>query len=132
MVSPTAVLVFQDNVEAGDDVAHQVLRAEADGQAGQPGKRGDGRDVDAKFLRRRQQRQRPDDFAAAAVNHAGQRARLLFPGLRRARLRGSRFDDQLGDQPQQPVDEQRRNKDAEQMETGLRPKAREFPIEDWT
>jgi len=37
------VLIFEDDVKAGDDIANQILCAKADGQAGEPRKSGDGR-----------------------------------------------------------------------------------------
>ena len=40
-----ADLVLQDQEEAGDDVANEVLRAKADGQAGDPGARQDRTNV---------------------------------------------------------------------------------------
>ncbi len=42
-----ANLVFEDQEEAGDDVADEILRAEADGQAGDPRPGQDRPNVDA-------------------------------------------------------------------------------------
>src|ERR1700690_1842509 len=85
------VLVFEDDVETGDDVADEVLRAETDGEADKAGKRGDRGDVDAKLTGSGEQSHGPDDLASRAVDHAGKRARLLLASLGSASLRGSRL-----------------------------------------
>jgi len=102
-------LIFQNDVHAGDEIAHQILRPKADRQAGQAGERGRGQYVDPKLRGGGQQRHAPDDFAARAVKDHRDRARLLLAGLCRACLGAGRLDQQVGDQPQQAVDHQRHN-----------------------
>ena len=91
------ILIFKDNVEAGDDVADQILRAESDGEAGEPGKSGNRSDIDAELLGSSEERDGPDNFAAGTENNACQSARLLLASLGRARLRGRGLDHQIGD-----------------------------------
>lgn len=111
-----AVLVFQDDVEAGDDVANQILRAKPDRQAGESGDGGDRSDVQAELLRGGEQRKGPNDFAGAAVNNCRERAGLLFACLSGFTLRGGWFDDELGNEFQKAVDEQSAANDDEQMQ----------------
>ena len=113
------VLIFEDNIEAGDDVANQILRAETNGQAGESGKRGNGCDVDAEFLRGGEQRDGPDDFAPGAEYDSSERARLLLAGLRGACLGCGRLYNQLRGDTQKPVEEQGDKKDDGGDETGL-------------
>jgi len=103
---PDDELIFQDDVKAGDDVAHQILRPKAQRQAGQPGEGCRGQHVDFKLRGGGQQRNRPDDFAPRTVKDHRDRSRLLFASLCRARLGARRLDYKVSDQPQQAVDHQ--------------------------
>src|SRR5215475_395783 len=110
------VLVFEDDVETGDDVADEVLRSEAEGQAGKSSDSSDRGDVDPEFLGDHEERKRPNDFAGPAVDDGGECASLLLAGLSGFALGTGGFDDQLGDQLEQMVDEQRDDDDAKKME----------------
>jgi hypothetical protein len=117
------VLVFKDNVKTGDDVAHEILRAETNGYAG---KSGDGKSrhrVNPDFFHGGQERNGPNDFARRAVQHVGERARLLLAHLRGAAGRGRALDEQPGHRPQKPVNEQRDEEYDEEVESS---REREF------
>ena len=75
------VLVLKHGEETVDDVAHHVLRAEAQRQAGQSGRRSQRRDVETKHRQRQQHGQNRDDARAGAVEHARECAGLLFAHL---------------------------------------------------
>src|ERR1700730_4728641 len=78
------VLILQHNVKTGDDVAYQILRAKTDCEAGESGERGHGSNVDAKLRHARQNCHGPHDFAASAVQHSRDSARLLLAAQRDA------------------------------------------------
>lgn len=111
-----AVLIFEDDVEAGNDVADKILCAKADGEAGESSDRGDRSDVDAEFLRGHKERENPDDLAGSAIDSRGKGAGLLFAGLRGACLRTGRLDDQFCEELEQTIDKQRDDDDAEQVQ----------------
>ena len=110
------VLVFEDDVKTGDHVADEILRAETHGDARESGERERRGGIDAEQVERRNQRDRPNHFAYSAVEYAGKCARLLFADLCRPRLAARGLDNQLGDDFQKPVDQQREKNDAEKME----------------
>ena len=58
--SPIAHLILEDQEEPRDHVAHQVLRAEADGQPGDAGAGEDRHDVDRQLAQQHQDRDEPD------------------------------------------------------------------------
>ena len=111
-----AVLVFEDDVKARNDVTDQILCAKSDGEAGETGNGSDGSNVDAEFLSSGEDGESPDGFAGAAVDDGRQRARLLFAGLSGFALRAGRLDDELGDEPEKAVDEQRSDNDGDQVQ----------------
>jgi len=111
-----AVLILEDDVETGNDVADEILRTETDGEAGESGDGGDGSDVNPELLRGDKESQNPDNFAAGAVDHGGESTRLLLAGLGGFALRAGGLDDEFGDQLEQMIDEQSDDENTEQVE----------------
>ena len=72
-----ADLILEDHEEAADDVAHQGLRAEADGQPGDAGAGQHRRDVDPKLLQDHQGRD-ADDRALATLSTSEPSVRARF------------------------------------------------------
>src|ERR1700758_5193274 len=89
-----AVLILENDIKTGDDIAYQILSAESDGEAGESSDRDNRHDIDAKFLDRRDQGHGPHHFISGAVNEPSKRAGLLLAGLLGASLRGGGLDDQ--------------------------------------
>src|SRR5580704_12370080 len=99
-------LVFEHDIEAGNQVAYKILRAETQRDAGKSRHRQGRRDADMKLCQRRQQRHEPNNLASGAIKHARERTGLLFADLRRAALGSSRLDDQLCDNPEKAIKQQ--------------------------
>jgi len=110
------VLIFEDDVETRDNVADKILRAESDGDTGEAREREGRSGVDAEKIESCDERDNPDDFAERAVENAGQSYGLLFAYLRRARLICRRLDNELGQNFEETIDEQREQNNAEKME----------------
>jgi len=120
------VLILKDDIETGNDVANEVLRAKTDGEAGEPGHGSDGSDIDAELLRGDEESESPDNFAAGAVDDGGEGASLLLAGLGRFALRTGGLDDELGQELQEMIDKQCDDKDAEQMKEIRKGEGREL------
>src|SRR6516165_9410404 len=88
------VLILEDDVKPGDDVAHQILRSEANREACESSDRRNRCDVDAELLNRSEQSDGPDDFISGAINLPRKRAGLLFSSLPRTSLRRGGLDDE--------------------------------------
>ncbi len=73
-----AELVLQKNKEACDYVAHEVLGAEADGEAGHARARQNGRYIEPAFPQYHDDRDRPDQNRSRLLNDARQSGRTLF------------------------------------------------------
>src|SRR6516162_8483837 len=110
------ILILEDDVKPGDDVTHQILRSEANREARESRDRGDRRNIDAEFLNRSDQGHGPDYFIAGAVDIPRERPGLLLAGLRRASWRRGGSDDQVGDEMQEPIQKDRDEKDADEVE----------------
>src|ERR1700756_3669276 len=111
-----AVLILENDVKTGDDIAYQILSAESDGETGESSDRGNRCDIDAEFLDGRDQGYGPHHFVSGAVNHPSKDAGLLLAGLRGARLRGGGLDDQVGNETEQVVQDERDEKDADEAD----------------
>src|SRR3974377_1376997 len=110
------VLILEDDVKTGDDIAHQILRSEADGKARESGDRGAGRKSAAKFLNSGDKSHAPDHFIAGTVNASCERAGLLFAGLCRASLRGGGLDEEIACEMQEAVQNDCDEKNADKVE----------------
>src|SRR5690606_24498389 len=73
-----AQLVLHEHEESADDVAHEVLRAEAHGQADDARAGQNRRHVEADFAQDHDERDRPDGHADGAADDAGNRVGALF------------------------------------------------------
>jgi len=60
------ILILEDDVKAGNEIAEEVLRAKTDCQAGHPCKRSGWQGADPEFWERRQNGHGPDNLAARA------------------------------------------------------------------
>src|SRR3974377_238928 len=110
------VLILEDDVKSGDDVAHQILRSEANREACESSDRRNRCDVDAELLNRSDQSDGPDHFVPGAVKHPPKRAGFLFRSLRCTSLRRGGLDDEVGDEVQEPIQNNRNEKDADEVE----------------
>ncbi len=118
------VLVLEDDIKTGDQIADEVLRAKADGDAGEAGEGEGGHRVNAYFFHGREQGDNPNNLAQCAVEDTGEGAGLLFANLRRAALCGGRLDDQPGYYAEKAVDEQRDKEDGYEVENAGQPEFR--------
>src|SRR5665213_3594498 len=64
-------LIFDDDKKTVDEIADQMLRAEAHRQTCEPSRRRDGRNVKAEFRQRGKERADDDDGGSGAVQKAG-------------------------------------------------------------
>ena len=74
-----AHLILEDEEEAGDDVAHQVLRAEADRQAGDAGAGQNRQHVDRQLAQQHQDRDEPHGDRDQPRQDAAERAGAPLP-----------------------------------------------------
>lgn len=112
---PHNELIFENDIESGDDVADEILRAETQGQAGKTCESGDRYHIDAKLGEGGEDGRSPDDFAAGAVEDARDRTGLLFAALRDARLRGGRPHREFGKHAEEAVENQGDDKNHQEM-----------------
>jgi hypothetical protein len=103
-------LIFENDIESSDHVANEILRAKTNSDAGKACKRQGGRWVDANLVHGSEQGDKPNDLASRAVKHPCERARLLLANLSSAAQRGGRLYDQLGQNAEKAVNEQRNKK----------------------
>src|SRR3989442_1013317 len=78
---PNNVLIFQHDIEPGDHIANESLRAKTDGHAREAGERECWCGVDPDLVQSREQSHDPDNFAARTVEDSSQSARLLLAEL---------------------------------------------------
>lgn len=104
-------LVFEDDVEAGDEVSDEILGAKTDGDASEAGESKGGSGVNAYFVDGGEEGNEPDDFAGGAVKDASESASLLFANLSGAALGGGGFDDEFGKNAEETIGEQRDEED---------------------
>ena len=113
------VLILYDDKKSGDQVAHQILRAEADGEAREASQGRQGRHVIAKFAQRHENRQSRNDGETRAVKDSCNCSRLLLAHARgTAGIIGGRLvNNALHDRFQQARQDKSQQKDTGQAET---------------
>src|SRR5215813_5793756 len=111
------VLIFENDVKAGDDVADEILRTESDSYAGESGEGECWSGVDTEKIERGDECDDPDNFAESTVKDTCESRGLLLADLRGARLVCRRLNDELGQYLEEAVDEQSEQNNSEKMES---------------
>jgi|SRR6516164_4414027 hypothetical protein len=111
-----SILIFKDDVETPDNIAYEILGAEADSKAPESRDDGNGQHIHAEFVDGGEQGHGPHHCAARTVSHSRERASLLLTRLRGTRLRRSRFDNTVRDRVQQAVQDDCDEKDTDEVE----------------